>query len=230
MSLYGADYLEDILEELGENVYAILGVMAAVIGLILVFALLSYIFRSVSLYSIAKRRGIDNYGLAWLPVAWNWILGCIADKHDARDKRSYKWRHVLLWTAFAAFAGGIILSGYNLSFTVKTAANGLRGAAGFDEAYLLEMLSGLGALFIGELLIFLATLINNVCAYIAFFKLYESCRPKRPVLLFVLSCIIPFAQPIILLCCRNYDYGVKAGSELPTLPDNGEQDRYGEGL
>src|SRR5699024_11895073 len=44
--------------------------------------LVLYIFQSCSLYSIAKRRGISNPGLAWVPVAFVWILGSVSDQYQ----------------------------------------------------------------------------------------------------------------------------------------------------
>ena len=48
----------------------------------LVFAVLSYIFRSVGLYTMAGRRGIRNPWLAWVPVADQWLLGCLSDQYQ----------------------------------------------------------------------------------------------------------------------------------------------------
>lgn len=42
----------------------------------------SYIFLAVGLYTMAKRRGIRNPWLAWIPVANMWLLGCLSDQYQ----------------------------------------------------------------------------------------------------------------------------------------------------
>ncbi len=41
----------------------------------------AYILLALGMYSIAKRRGIKNPWLAWIPVANMWLLGCISDQY-----------------------------------------------------------------------------------------------------------------------------------------------------
>ena len=40
----------------------------------------AYVLQALGLYTIAKRRGISNPWLAWVPVAWVWVLGSISDQ------------------------------------------------------------------------------------------------------------------------------------------------------
>ena len=63
------------------------GVALAGVGLIIALFFLAavlvlYIFQSCSLYSIAKRRGISNPGLAWVPVAVVWLLGSVSVQYQ----------------------------------------------------------------------------------------------------------------------------------------------------
>lgn len=214
-----ASFFEDIINSISDDIYAAIGAVLAGCALVLVLVLLGYIFRSVSLYSIAKRRGIANPGFAWVPVAWNWTLGSIADRHDARDGRNYRWRHLLLWTALIAFAAGLVVTGSNVEFAADAIEDVFEGDALNQAGVFEEIGTMLLTMFIGYAFIGIVTVIKTVCECISYFKLFESCR-KRPVLLLILGCIIPFAMPIILLCCRKYDYGVKAGSDQPALPEN----------
>ena len=61
--------------------------------LMLAFAVLSYVFQSLGMYTIAKRRGIHNPWLAWVPVGSSWLLGSISDQYhyvvkgEERSKR-----------------------------------------------------------------------------------------------------------------------------------------------
>lgn len=64
--------------------------IAAAIGIVL------YIFESLSIYTIAKKRGIENPWLAWIPFANLWIIGQIGDYYNAREgKPDQKLR---VWT------------------------------------------------------------------------------------------------------------------------------------
>ena len=53
------------------------------LGFALLIAAVLYIFQSVGLYTLAKRRGLRYPGLAWVPVASGWTLGCLADQYDS---------------------------------------------------------------------------------------------------------------------------------------------------
>ena len=72
------------LEELLSNPA---GIAIAGMGLLVAFVVLAcfvvmYVFQSIGLYTIAKRRGIANPGLAWVPVAYSWILGSVSDQYQ----------------------------------------------------------------------------------------------------------------------------------------------------
>lgn len=69
----------------------------AIMFLVFSFAVLVYVFYSLGLYTIAKRRGLRYYGLAWVPIADYWILGSIADQyHNAHTGKNLKLRKHLL--------------------------------------------------------------------------------------------------------------------------------------
>ena len=63
-----------------EALMAIVGVLLIVALIAFVFAVVSYILSAAGMYAIAKRRGINNAWLAWIPVASGWILGSISDQ------------------------------------------------------------------------------------------------------------------------------------------------------
>ena len=69
-------------------------------SLTFILGIAAYILRSIGLYSIAKRRGIANPWLAWIPVAWVWVLGSISDQFRYVTKAQVKSkRKVLLITS-----------------------------------------------------------------------------------------------------------------------------------
>ena len=94
------------LEELLSNPA---GIAIAGMGLLVAFVVLAcfvvmYVFQSIGLYTIAKRRGIANPGLAWVPVAYSWILGSVSDQYQyvVRGKVCNR-RKILLGLAIAGF-------------------------------------------------------------------------------------------------------------------------------
>ena len=78
---------------------ALIFVLLIVIGV----AVLFYVFESLGFYAIAKRRGVANPGLAWVPVASYWIMGCIADQYDEYTTgNSMNMKNILLWLAIGS--------------------------------------------------------------------------------------------------------------------------------
>lgn len=60
----------------GEQIaFSILLVYMAVIGVILLFSLVSYIFQGIGMYTLGKRRGMDNAWLAFVPYARTYYQG-----------------------------------------------------------------------------------------------------------------------------------------------------------
>lgn len=62
----------------------------------MVIGLVAYVLMAVGLYTIAKRRGIRNPWLAWIPVANSWLLGCISDQYQYVAKGRNKSRRKML--------------------------------------------------------------------------------------------------------------------------------------
>ena len=85
---YGYNDFEAILESsdfgwfMEEYGLMILGILGIILLTALLFGLLTYILSSVGLYTIAKRRGIENPWMAWIPMANYWTMGCISDQYQ----------------------------------------------------------------------------------------------------------------------------------------------------
>ena len=50
-------------------------------GFSLVISLVGYVLLAFGLYTVAKRRGVRNPWLAWIPFGQSWMLGCISDQY-----------------------------------------------------------------------------------------------------------------------------------------------------
>ena len=60
-----------------EGLIALGAIILGILGVVLLFALVFWIIRAMSLHKIARRRGIRHAWLAWLPIGGQWILGWI---------------------------------------------------------------------------------------------------------------------------------------------------------
>lgn len=64
----------------------------------IVISLVTYVLMAVGLYSVAKRRGIRNPWLAWIPLVNVWVLGCISDQYRYVAKGQNKSKRKVLLT------------------------------------------------------------------------------------------------------------------------------------
>ena len=69
-------YLNDAIVSVVVGIVAVTAICALAIGIAL------FVFRAISIYKIARRRGISNAWLAWVPVCGDWILGSVADQYQ----------------------------------------------------------------------------------------------------------------------------------------------------
>lgn len=163
--------------------WSVLGAVLVILAIVLVFALVSYVLQSVAMYTIAKRRGIKNPGLAWVPVANYWVLGCISDqyKYVTRGKVQNR-RKVMLGLQIAAVVLSIV--GTSVEAFVPNASS-------------IFTLANYGV-----------SIVSLVFWYMALYDLYCSCNPDNGVLYLVLSIIIGVTQPFFMLACRNKDKGM----------------------
>lgn len=85
----------------------LLAVLIIVWIIALAVAVTIYVFGSLGLYTIAKRRNIKNAWLSWIPIGTYWIAGCIADQQMiGMGKDDKKFRHFACWFGL----GGIVLA------------------------------------------------------------------------------------------------------------------------
>ena len=60
------------------------GIFGIMLGIILSAAwLIAYVLTSIGLFTIAKKRGLANYGLAWVPIVRYYLLGTILNNELA---------------------------------------------------------------------------------------------------------------------------------------------------
>jgi len=186
----------------------LLGVFGAVIVVAFLLALAAglviYILTSLGLYQIAKRRGLKLYGMAWVPLGQEWLLGSIADQYDrkanGKDKR--------LRTKLLVFELLILV----LSIAIGV-LSGL-AMAGFDFSI------GIVLVLIFGLAIYVLTIVYIVFYYIALYKVYKAATPKHCVWMLVLSIFVNIAIPICLFVIRRKDDGfIELEQQVQQAPD-----------
>lgn len=183
---------------------AAIGVFAIIYILILLVALafsaVSYIFQSLGLYTVAKRRGLNNPWLAWLPVGNTWILGSISDGYQQAAKNRIKNRRkVLLGLNIAVYA--MYIPFYILYF-VLIIANPQPSLS--DTTFILPFMA-LMAVTLAMLAISITFL---VLLYFAYYDLFASCDPSNAVAFIIVSIFFSFALPFIIFIIRNKDLGM----------------------
>ena len=181
------------------NVFAMAAVFG-VIGLIsLGLGLVMYIFLSLSLFTLAKRRGILHPGLAWVPVCGaRWIMGSLADQYVyfAEGKVKYQ-RRLLLWLE----VGMYVLLGLFFALVGGLVA----GAVLQNETQAVTMAIWM---LLGYFLLLVEIIVFAVFQYIALHKIYKSCDPKNTTLFLVLSILFNITMPFFLFACRKKDLGM----------------------
>ena len=179
-----------------------------VFGVSLLISLATYILRSVSMYTIAKRRCIRKPWLAWIPVGDLWILGSISDqfRYVTRGQVKNK-RKVLLILEIVAAALGIFFSILIGAFLAQAIAYD-DTMFGVDPSLEMEMIGTLmGAVGVG-LIISGVRIASAVFLYMADYDLYRSCEPKNAGIYLVLSILFGITRPIFMLVCCKKDEGM----------------------
>ena len=87
-----------------------------------------YVFRSLGVYSIAKRRGLRKAWFAWVPVVDQYLLGSLSDQYQyvvkARNKAKRKW---LLGLSILRFAVSAVMLAMTVSLGIKLAGSAMTG-------------------------------------------------------------------------------------------------------
>ena len=183
-----------------DGVAAVLGVLLVIWLLAMGFGIMMYVFQSLGLYTIAKRRCIRNPWLSWIPLGNMWIMGSISDQYQYVAKGKIRNRRKALlgltigaWVSalpyFAFYFVGII-------GTVTGFVDGERMMALIPVAFILAM----AMLVLGILL--------TVYQYIALYDVYSSCSPDNGVLMLVLSIFFNVTMPFFLFAIRKKDGGM----------------------
>ena len=177
----------------------VMGIYLFILLLSLVLSVAVYVLQGLACYTIAKRRGIRNPWLSWVPIGNLWILGSISDQYQYVKFGRVKNRRKVLLGLYVAYLG------ISVVYLLLAFARGfLAGAMGGGVAG--------GMLIMWGLLYFLTTvtiaIVATVFQYIALYDLYASCDPSNAVLYLLLSIFVNITMPFFLFVCRKKDDGM----------------------
>lgn len=168
---------------------AILGGIILVVALIvLILGVLTYVFSSVGLYTIAKRRGIRHAWMAWIPVANKWILGSVSDQYQYVTGGKVRYNRIIL-VALAVLS--CVMSGVSTE-SVWAAVEGVAALGTLSAGLVTGLISIAGVVF----------------HFMALYDLYRSCNPGSSTVFLVLSIIFRITEPFFVFSCRNKDLGM----------------------
>lgn len=185
-------------------------IMLILVGLLiaLVISIIFYIFESIGLYTIAKRRGIHNPWLAWLPVGNTWILGSLSDQYQYVVKRKVTNKRKILMILALVSVGLSILSSINETVAL------------YSDPYAMDHTDFLWTTLISGILTVAGAGVSVaavVIEYIALFDLYRSCDPANDGLYLLLSIFVGVTRPFFIFACRKKDKGMPPRRE-PVQP------------
>ena len=194
-----------------EALMMFVGIYLTILGVVLVCCLVGWILRSLSLHSIARRRGIRNAWLAWIPIGSHWILGCVADQyqHLVQGKVTSRRKIMLILGAVSVV---LYTVAYGLAFMQVFAGMGVLPV----EQAVTAALAGTIPSMLGTVVGIVTLVFYHICNY----DLYRSCRPDGAVAFLVLGIIFAFCEPFFYLACRKKDLGmVVPQAEMPTYTE-----------
>ena len=186
------------------------GLLAVIVVLAICFAILLYVFQSIGLFVISRRRKLGTSAFAWIPIL-NWIkFGQIAD--DAiMNKSGRKTYFKALFPVF--YLVGVILMSVgstiiSMSLGSSSELAALIQSQNYDAlARLFEQLVYSDGFIIAIVLCvvgYFLTLVAYVIQYYCLYHIYKSCSRKY-IVFFVLSLLFSFLYPFFLFAVRRTD-------------------------
>ena len=176
--------------------------------------LVCFVFESISLYAIAKRRRIRRPWLSWIPICNLWILGSISDQYQYVVKRRVRNRRkVLLATGIVTTLLGIAIAAAAI-FLIVDSIVALSGAY-LSDAWFMNLALTLSLL---SLLMTGFAVWHVVYTYMAYYDVFSSCDPDTKTVFLVVGIIFQMVVPFFLFADRNRDNGMPPRTDDPYLP------------
>ena len=182
-------------------------VLRSLFGTPMLLSIAGYVLTALALYTIARRRGLRNPWLAWIPVADCWLLGSLSDQYryvlkgEHRSKRKILLFFRVLITIMWISLMGLLV---NLCFH---AVGGVFWGAMSDER-MFQILHQAMNLLVLCLPLMGISIAYAVFRYMALYDIYKSLDPENCVLFLVLSILFGITEPFFLFFSREKDGGM----------------------
>lgn len=181
-----------------------------------------YVLGSLGLYTIAKRRELNNAWMAWVPGLSLWILGSISDQYQyvAKDKvrNRRKWLIALtiaMIVLFIAVYVCMFVAYFQVIFDAAMYAE-MDSMDNMDVMQILEMVfKPFAATFIVLAAYVVLGIVVTVLEYICYYHLFASCDPENKALFLILGIFMSFLLPIFTFVCRKKDLGMPPRRDVP---------------
>ena len=182
-------------------------IVRTLFGTPMLLSIAGYVLTALALYTIARRRGLRNPWLAWIPVADCWLLGSLSDQYryvlkgEHRSKRKILLFFRVLITIMWISLMGLLV---NLCFH---AVGGVFWGAMSDERMFQILHQAMNLLVLCLPLIGIS-IAYAVFRYMALYDIYKSLDPENCVLFLVLSILFGITEPFFLFFSREKDGGM----------------------
>lgn len=198
-----------------EEFLEVLGTFAVVFGIGSLVGIALFILGGFGLYEMAKRIGIKNPWISFVPIFQCYILGKIAERYIRKDgKKSGKFGATLLGLNIAQYLG-LIAFGVSLFYAVFDIIANVETAITADAQLSLSMFSSFIPVIAIYFILLAIAIVNSVFYYIALWRVYAIYNNSNATVYLVLSILFSFIPPIILFMIRKnipaFDYKSRLG-------------------
>jgi len=176
----------------------------------------AYVLMAIGMYTIAKRRGIHNPWLAWIPFGSSWMLGCISDQYryvakgEEKSKRKVLLTLDIITTVVSVVTLVLLFFGLiRMLMRMDGFEAALESGSGLDDAYIYEVFAPLMGSVVLSLIMLGLGIAMAVVRIMALHDLFASCTPENATIFTVLSVFLGgLLQSILIFASRNKEEGM----------------------
>lgn len=172
------------------NLQAIIQIILPLLGAGAVVAVLFHIAMGAALFSLCRGRKLSLAWLAWLPIGQDYAMGAIVDDIGGGGRRFFSgqscFRHIL--------ACSTIVIGFVSALALYITWNGVELPRILYEGEIGRVLATVFEI---------AALAIGIARVYVIYRIYLYYKPERSTLYAILSVLLPFMLPILLLTLRR---------------------------
>ena len=182
-------------------------IVRTLFGTPMLLSIASYVLTALALYTIARRRGLKNPWLAWIPVADSWLLGSLSDQYRyvVHGENKSKRKILLIFRILTAVMW-VSLIGLLIKLCFHAVGSVFWGTMSDERIF--QILHQALNLLVMCLPLIGISIAYAVFRYMALYDIYKSLDPANCVLFLVLSILFGVTEPFFLFFSRNKDDGM----------------------